>query len=89
MAEIGQLDVAIDVWELLKGRILIPEIDICPSARRPARRTPTAKPIGDLRLPRKQPLAAPSRSSVRGIPIIRQPNLEDGHIQLSRCDDRS
>ena len=28
MAEVAQLDVAIDVWELLKGRILIPEMDI-------------------------------------------------------------
>ena len=28
MAEIGQLDVAIDVWELLKGHIVIPEMNI-------------------------------------------------------------
>ena len=79
MAEIGQLEVAIDVWELLKGHILIPEIDI-------------ARPRVDLEKnadgEANWQFAAAAKAAARGaepeqrqeIPIIRQLNLDDGRL---------
>ena len=79
MAEIGQLDVAIDVWELLKGRILIPEMDI-------------ARPRIDLEKnadgEANWRFAAGAEAVARGaepeqrqeIPVIRQLNLDDGRL---------
>lgn len=79
MAEIGQLDLAVDVWELLKGRILIPQIDIL-------------RPNIDLRRNEKGEgnwqFSAASEAAARGaapeerteVPIVRRLNLSAGHI---------
>lgn len=79
MAEIGQLDVAIDIWELLKGRILIPKMDI-------------ARPRIDLEKnadgEANWQFAAGAEAVARGaepeqrqeIPVIRQLNLDDGRL---------
>ena len=89
MAEVAQLDVAIDVWELLKGRILIPEMDI-------------ARPRIDLEKnadgEANWRFATGAEAVARGaepeqrqeIPIIRQLNLDDGRfIYRDATIDRS
>ena len=104
MAEIGQLDVAIDVWELLKGHILISEMDI-------GRPRIDLEKNGDGEANWR--LAAAAEAAARGaqpeqrqeIPVIRKLNLDDGRLsyrdatidrsatlsvnQLEVTDDRS
>jgi AsmA family protein len=79
MAEIGQLDLAIDVWELLKGRILIPQLDI-------------SRPNIDLQRNEKGEanwqFTAGAEAAARGaapeeraeIPVIRRLNVNSGHF---------
>jgi AsmA family protein len=79
MAQVGQLDFAINVWELLKGRIVVPRIDIS---------RPRASLERNAKGEANWQLSAASEAAARGaapeqrqeIPVIKQLNLDDGRF---------
>ena len=79
MVEVGQLDLAIDVWQLLHGRILVPEINI---SRPHVLLEKNAKGEANWQFATGARAAARSAtpSQRKEIPVIQRLDLDHGHF---------
>ena len=79
MVQVGQLDLAIDVWQLLHGRILVPEVYIS-RPRVLLEKNAQGEANWQFSMGAKAAARSAATTQRREIPVVRRLNLDQGHF---------